>query len=166
MRQDRFLTGILIFIAVLVVAAVALFFFRQRGELSYGPEDTPEGTVHNYVVALVKRDYSRAYGYLASDPSKPDLGRFQQAVVNMAAEIGGASLQIHGHETTSTGDTIVYLTITRSPGGLFSDPYREDQTALLTREGGAWKIKALPYPYWAYDWYQPEGPVKAVPASP
>jgi len=166
MRQDRFLTGILVFIAVLVVAAVGLFFIRQRGELTYGPEDTPEGVVHNYVVALVQRDYPRAYSYLAAGPNKPDLGRFQQAVLNMAAEVSSASLQIGGRETTSTGDTIVYLTITRSPGGLFADPYREDQTALLTREGSDWKIKAMPYPYWGYDWFEPAGPVKAVPASP
>ena len=51
MKQDRFLTGILIGIAVLVVIALAVFFLRQDN-LVYAAEDTPAGVVQNYVVAL------------------------------------------------------------------------------------------------------------------
>src|SRR5512147_1868933 len=38
MKQDRFLTGILIFIGILVLAAVGLFFLRNKAP-AYGPED-------------------------------------------------------------------------------------------------------------------------------
>ena len=64
MKQDRFLTGILIGIAVLVVIALAVFFLRQ-GSQSYISEDAPEGVVHNYVLAVLNDDYEKAYGYLA-----------------------------------------------------------------------------------------------------
>ena len=34
-------------------------------------------------------------------------------------------------------------------------------------EGGKWKIRTLPYPYFNWDWYQPNNPQdKTVPALP
>jgi hypothetical protein len=50
MKQDRFLTGILIGVVVLVVAAVGLFIFRG-GEQTYLDENTPKAVVLNYVLA-------------------------------------------------------------------------------------------------------------------
>jgi len=47
MKEDRFLTVILIVITLLVVASVSMFFLRQDSAV-YLPEDTPEGIVHNY----------------------------------------------------------------------------------------------------------------------
>ncbi len=49
MKQDRFLTGILIGIGVLVVVALALFFARQ-GKQTYMAGDTPEAVVFNYAL--------------------------------------------------------------------------------------------------------------------
>ncbi len=168
MRQDRFLSGILIFIAVLVVLAIGLFFYRQAGGQTYGPEDTPEGVLRNYVIALTRRDYARAYGYLAADPNKPELARFQQGVTTMAGDLSSASLQIQGVQATANDEATVSLGITRSPGGLFANSYVEGNTATLVRQGGAWKIRAMPYPYFSYDWYQPSvTPAKPViPAQP
>jgi hypothetical protein len=40
MKQDRFLTGILVGIAVLVVVALAVFFIRKDNQ-SYVSEDVP-----------------------------------------------------------------------------------------------------------------------------
>ena len=59
MKQDRFLIVILGFILFLVVIAVGLFFIRQEPQ-TYGPEDSPEGVVRNFVLALQADDYSRA----------------------------------------------------------------------------------------------------------
>ena len=73
MRQDRFLTGILIGIGILVVAALAMFFIR-RDDQAYLSDDTPEGVVHNYVVSILNKDYEKAYGYLA----EPHSGRFHE----------------------------------------------------------------------------------------
>ena len=49
MKQDKFLTGILIGVGALVVLALVLFFTRQD-KRDYLPEDTPEGVAHNYVL--------------------------------------------------------------------------------------------------------------------
>ena len=78
MKQDRFLTGILIGIAVLIVVALTVFFSR-KDNLNYVADDTPEGVVQNYVVALHKRDFDKAYGYLADLENKPTQEQFHQS---------------------------------------------------------------------------------------
>ena len=65
MKQDRFLTGILIGIGVLVVVALAVFFSRKDAQ-TYVPDDTPEGVVYNYVLAVLNKDYEKAF-VLAAD---------------------------------------------------------------------------------------------------
>ena len=72
MRGDRFLLAILIAIGVLVVLAVVLFY-TQGGINDYGLEDTPQGVLRNYILALEKGDYQRAYSYLHDAQGKPDL---------------------------------------------------------------------------------------------
>jgi hypothetical protein len=54
MKQDRFLLGIVIGIAVIALAAVAVFLVRQPA-MDYGSEDTPEGVLQNYALSLSPR---------------------------------------------------------------------------------------------------------------
>ena len=60
---DKFLIGIVVGIVLLVVAAFVVTLTRP--EPTYQAEDTPEGVTHNYLLALQKKDYQRAYGYLS-----------------------------------------------------------------------------------------------------
>jgi len=59
-----------------VAAALILFFVRNQ-QPAYGAEDTPEGVLYNYAVALQLHDYERAYGYLprktTSQPIMPSI---------------------------------------------------------------------------------------------
>ncbi|MDR3574245.1 MAG: hypothetical protein P4L50_10300 [Anaerolineaceae bacterium] len=162
MKQDRFLLGIVVGIAVVIVAALALFFLR-RSEPEYGPETTPEGVVHNYVVALQKGDYNRGLSYLSNTGNKPDIIRFRQGLLNQNQNLSGYSLQIG--DTQITGDSaIVVVNIMQAGNGLFGGSSDQSQNATLVRESNSWKISAMPYPYWSYDWYQPTAPApKSVP---
>ena len=72
MKQDKFLTGILIGVGMLVLLALVLFFTRQD-KRDYLAEDAPEGVAHNYVLAVLNKDYEKAYGYLADLKYKPCL---------------------------------------------------------------------------------------------
>lgn len=153
MKQDRFLTGILIGIAVLVVIALAVFFSR-KDNLAYTNEDTPEGVVQNYVVALHKRDFDKAYGYLADLQNKPTPEKFRQDFLNHIVDPTNAGLEIGKAEIS--GDTAsVSLGVIFSPNDPFSNGYRNAEYAQLVRQQGAWKIKQLPYSFWSYEWYQP-----------
>jgi hypothetical protein len=156
MRQDRFLIGILAGIGVLVVLSLAIFFVRRSG-LEYGTEDTPEGVVRNYIVALQRQDYARAYGYLANIVNKPDLQQFSLPFTNFQArDVTLTGIEI-GAATVSAGSprAVVYLVLLRGGNGPFNQGYRENNTAELVLEGTAWKISNIPYPFWSYDWGQP-----------
>lgn len=154
MRQDRFLVSILVGIVVLVVLALAVFFLR-RGSLAYGPDDTPDGVVRNYIVALQKQDYERAYSYMADIQDKPTLARFTQPLAGpQAQEIASTSLEIFAVDLDASGNTAaVQVNMVRGTTGLFTtNDSLGTQTADLVRQNGAWKIRNLPYPFWSYNW--------------
>lgn len=153
MRQDRFLTGILIGIAVLVVLALAVFFLRSDAQ-TYISEDTPEGVVHNYVLAALNRDYEKAYGYLADLDHKPTYEEFRDAFLmgvvnpdNSAVDVGRSDI---ANDTASVEVALIY-----NPSDPFSTGYRDVQRAVLVLQGGQWKISSMPsYYFWEYNWYQ------------
>ena len=157
MKQDRFLIGILVFIGLLVVAALALFFLRQDVR-TYGPETTPEGVLFNYVLAVQKKDFKRAYGYLADSEGKPPydyfLQNFQYAQMDAALEI---------LSTTVEGDQAwVDLTLHYMGNGPFDNGWSTTDSARLLQQDGHWKLTYMPTPYWGYDWYQQT----LIPAKP
>jgi hypothetical protein len=153
MKQDRFLTGILVGIAVLVVVALAVFFIRKDSQ-SYISENTPEGAVHNYVLAVLNGDYEKAYGYLADLDDKPTYEEFRDAFIkgminpdNSAVDIGKSEIN---NDTASVEVALIY-----NPGDPFSTGYRDAQRAILVKQGEAWKLSSFPgYYFWDYSWYQ------------
>lgn len=153
MKQDRFLTGILIGIVVLVVVALAVFFVR-RDTQTYVSEDTPEGVVHNYVLSVLNDDYDRAYGYLADLENKPTFEQFRDAFVTGVVNPANSAVDVGTSEIS--GDTAsVEVAIIYNPSDPFSTGYRDVQRALLVRQGAAWKISSMPtYYFWDYSWYQ------------
>jgi hypothetical protein len=152
MKQDRFLTGILIGIAVLVVIALAVFFLRQ-GSQSYISEDVPEGVVHNYVLAVLNDDYEKAYGYLADLDNKPTYEQFRDAFLTGVVNPDNAAVDIGDSEITD--DTAsVEVALIYNPSDPFSTGYRDVQRAVLVRQNGSWKLSSMPgYYFWDYNWY-------------
>jgi hypothetical protein len=163
MKQDRFLIGILIGIGVLVVIALVMFFTR-RSTAEYVADDTVEGVLHNYVLAVQKQDYEKAYSYLAEKKEKPSYETFRRSFIQNYVTPGQSGVEIV--DTNIDGDeaivnlSVVYLSSDPFSGGSYTSP----GTALLVKQNGQWKIYQMPYNYWAYDWYQPT-PIPA-PVSP
>jgi hypothetical protein len=154
MKQDRFLLGILIGIGVLVALALALFFTRKDNTLTYGPEDTPEGVVHNYVVAVFQRDYEKAYGYLADKKDKPSLEQFRKSFLQNYVNPDNNSVDIG--RTEFTGDeAFVTVYVQYGSSDPFSSGSRNEERAILIKQGGQWKLEQMPSNFWAWDWYQP-----------
>ena len=152
MKQDRFLTGILIGIGLLVVIALTVFFTRGDSQ-TYMAEDTPEGVVHNYVVAVLKKDYEKAYNYLADLDHKPEFDGFQQAFLNGAVNPDNAGVDI-GRSDITGDQASVEVTLIYNPSDPFSTGYRDTQRATLVRQNGTWKISFMPtYYFWDYSWY-------------
>ena len=94
MKNDKFLIGIIAGIVLLVVVAIIMVLTRGQGE-DYIADDAPAGVVHNYFLALQRKDYERAYSYLADDlQSKPDLDKFIRDMDSQRYGSSEASLQI------------------------------------------------------------------------
>lgn len=152
MKQDRFLTGILIGIGVLVVAALAVFFTR-RDTQTYVSDDTPEGVVHNYVVAVLERDYEKAYGYLADLDNKPEYEDFRQSFLSGYVNSSGAAVDI-GEAEINDDEAYVELALIYNPSDPFSTGYRDtSQRGILVKQDGLWKLSSMPYNFWDYNWY-------------
>ena len=153
MKQDRFLTGILVGIGLLVVVALAVFFTRKDSQ-TYVPDDTPEGVVHNYVLALLKKDYEKAYGYLADLDHKPTHDEFRKSFLNGIVNPNNGAVDIGTSETTRD-EASVEVTMINNASDPFSTGYRDTQRAILVKQNGAWKISSMPtYYFWDYSWYQ------------
>lgn len=152
MKQDRFLTGILVGIGLLVVVALAVFFTRKDGQ-TYVSDDTPEGVVHNYVLATLNKDYEKAYSYLADLDYKPTYADFRRAFLN--GEVNPENQAVDIGASDIVGDTAtVELQLIYNSSDLFSTGYRNMQTADLVKQEGAWKLTLMPqYNFWGYNWY-------------
>ena len=153
MKQDRFLTGILVGIAVLVIVALAVFFIRKDTQ-SYISEDEPEGVVHNYVLAVLNGDYEKAYGYLAELENQPTYEQFRDAFIKGMVNPNNSAVDI-GQSEVNNDTASVEVAMINSPSDPFSTGYRDVQRAVLVRQGSAWKLSSMPtYYYWDYNWYQ------------
>ena len=154
MKQDRFLVGILVGIGILVVVALALFFTRQD-EQEYVSENTPEGVVHNYALAVYREEYEKAYAYLAETENKPTYNEFRQAFFNNFVDPSNAGLEL-GETEIVGNEAYVTVYLIYNPSDPFSSGYRNTETARLERQDGEWKLLQMPYNFWSYDWYQPK----------
>ena len=162
MKEDRFLLVILAGIGLLILAALGLFLMRQQAQ-DYGPEDTPEGVLHNYILALENGDYTRAYTYLYEAPNKPDFNQFQRAFLNQRLDASSAAVQI-GEARLNNGEAILPLLIIHPGSGPFSEGYRETINGQLKQSAaGEWKISSLPYPFFEWNWYTPESSTPTKP---
>jgi hypothetical protein len=80
--SSKFLIGIVIGAVLLILTSIIIVLVKP--EPTYQPDDTPGGVVHNYLLALQKEDYERAYSYLSKTlPGYPaNLSEFTQSIEN------------------------------------------------------------------------------------
>jgi hypothetical protein len=153
MKKDKFLTGILIGIGALILLALALFFLRRDGQAEYVTDSTPEGVAHNYVLAVLNKDYPKAYGYLADLEHKPTYEEFRQSFFNGMVNPTDAGVEV-GTAEINGDEAIVTLSVYYSVNDPFSSRYASEDRALLVKQNGAWKLSSMPNNFWDYNWYQ------------
>lgn len=152
MKQDRFLTGILIGIGVLILVALTLFFMRKDTK-EYLAGNTPHDVVYNYVLAITNKDYEKAYTYLADKENKPTYDQFRQSFFNGSVNSENVGVNV-GEAEIDGDDANVDLTLVYSSSDPFSGGYNSSDRAQLVNQNGEWKLIYMPYNFWAYDWYQ------------
>ncbi len=153
MKQDKFLTGILVGIGLLILLALGLFFTRQD-KAEYISDTTPEGVVHNYVLAVLNKDYEKAYGYLADLEYKPTYEEFRQSFFNGMVNPDNTGVDVGTAEITGD-EASLPVTIFYSSSDPFSGGYQNIDRILLVQQDGSWKISYMQFNnYWNYNWYQ------------
>jgi hypothetical protein len=142
---DKFLAAIVAGIVLLVVVVFLVVLLRPEPE--YRAEDTPEGVVHNYLLALQKGDYERALGNLPSsvlhepndvDEFIEDMGdcswRFRDldrdtSLIVLSAKVRGDRAEVQIKQT------VFYS------GDLFNSDLSESEFEMtLKQQNGGWKL--------------------------
>jgi len=173
---DKLLVAILGGIVALIVVGLAVLFLIGTRSETVLSEDTPEGVVQRFVLALEKRDADAAYNYLSGAvKSRWSLDEFRSAVA-MGPQMfgpspsGERSSRAVLNKVTVSGDTAnVLVTISTGAAGgpLTYDEYTRDELFTLRHEGGQWKIESFPeYEYLRSKEFRTAPPVVVVTPIP
>ena len=141
---DRYLIGIVVGIVLLVVASFIVVLLRPQPE--YRSTDSPESTVHNYLLALRNDDYERAYAYLSTNLiSYPaDLQTFVEDVENQSwlfRTNQDVSLNVQSARIIGDVATVEVLETRFSNNRLFDSGHYESHFDMKVRlEGDTWKL--------------------------
>jgi hypothetical protein len=158
--SDKFLIAIVVG-AILLVLIAFVVVLRQPNP-SYLPEDTPEGVINNYLLALQKDDYARAYGYLS-----PDLAGYPSSVTEFASDVdrdswkfgqGGDDTVLDMGSREPLGDEmLVTIQITHfyHNGPFDSSSYTESAWFTLSKADVNWQIVDGGVYFWVDCWDDP-----------
>ncbi len=140
--HDRFFKILMVGVVVLAVLAVAVGVIRQR-RLAYRTDDTPSAAVYNFLLALHRADWARAYDLLADTSCRPDEAAFEEAFSGLTLP------QVVLRDEGQSGDRAwVKVEIGSRGAYLGSEGVRWRENVALRRGDGRWKIVQLPYPLW------------------
>ena len=145
MKQDRFLLIILGAIGLLAITAIVLLFIRRDSQTD-GPDDSPEGVLRNYVIALNQEDYETAYNYLQDIETKPDYDQFREKLTSRKEQISQTAVKIISIDI-SGDEAKIKVALTREGTDPFEGGHSTNQTVLLVLQGDAWKLAKIPYPF-------------------
>jgi len=147
---DRFLIGILIGIATLLVVAAGSVALLQR-PAPLLPAGTPSGTIQRFYQALEQHDYDGAFGFLSDQmEQKPTRAAFVRSASAQGGPDGRAERIRIDREQVTAETAIVIVQIThfyRSGPFTGSSEWTDTQTFQLQQDAGIWRITTLPYPY-------------------
>ena len=159
--SSRWLAGIALLVVALVVLSVVVALVNRRG-VSLLPEDTPEGVVQRYVLALQEGDGKRAYGYLSGELQEHCTYQYFWDSTR-TLERRDTRISLESTEALD-GDVEVWVKVTETrlsqPFGMREHSYTMQY--VLEREKDAWRFSEPP---WPLGWC-PGLERKSVPSAP
>lgn len=150
---DRFLIVIVGGVVLLVGVVIAVALLRS-GEVSYQPDDAPEGVAHNYLLALQREDDERAYSYLS-----PTLPGYPSTAQEFTKELDDHSWSFSRPDDVSLAVDSVKVTGDRAKvsvrrttfysGGVFDSGQSSSTFEMtLVREGDQWQVVEADRYWW------------------
>jgi hypothetical protein len=157
---DKFLVAIVIGAILLVIIVFIVILTKPKPD--YLPENSPEGVAHNYLFALEKGDYSRAYSYLSPkiEGYPEDTDDFIKGIEDYSFRFNQDRVTSQQIESVQSGEKTAIITIketTFSEGGIFErSEYTSSFDMNLDLENGDWKITESDR-YFAFCWQFEDG---------
>ena len=145
--------GFGIFIVVVVAVAVTIVLIGGNQQVKLLPEDSPEGTVQRFLMAVKDQDFAKAYGYLypQSDQLK---GNTYDSWIRSAQSYRDSSTWKASivKSTVRENDATVEVAVDvfRTEGPLANPVNTNRITFLLQKEKGKWMINSPVDLYWLY----------------
>lgn len=153
--SNRTLMGFGIGIGVLILTTIILVLTLGKGTANLLAENTPEGVVQRYLLAIQEEDYQAAYSYLIPhDPKSIDnptmtYDEWLMNVRNNSNNTWKASLG--AVKITGDSATVEVMIDVFRPGGPFANPVNtNNETFILKKTGPSWLITSPTYLYWLY----------------
>jgi hypothetical protein len=151
--SNRWLIIFAIVIGILVIATVSLVLLIKGNEVTLLPEDTPQGIVQRYLIAVQEKDYLEAYKYLSFSPSEKILTYDDWARMIMPQPSSQSTWKATLGKTTQNENnaSVEVIIDTVRQGGPFGNPTSNQQVVFqLSKIDGKWLITSPTYIYWIY----------------
>lgn len=153
--SNRTLMGFGIAIGVLIITTIILVLTLGKGNTDLLAEDTPEGVVQRYLLAIQEENYQSAFSYFSPQDPK-DIGNpvmtydeWLMSVRNNSNSTWKASLG--AFKITGDSATVDVMIDVFRPGGPFANPVNtNNETFILKKSGSSWLIISPTYLYWLY----------------
>ena len=150
----RWLFIFAIVIGVLVIATVSLVLFTKGNKVTLLPEDSPQGTVQRYLMAVQEKDYQKAFGYLLFSPTDKITTYNDWIVMFGPSQVSSQSVwkATLGKVTLNGNNATVEVNIdTARAGGLFGNSqYSQLIIFQLAKIANVWLITSPTYVSWIY----------------
>jgi hypothetical protein len=125
---------------LLLVTIVLVLILSSRSTLSLLPQNTPEGTIQRYLLAIESGDYLSAYNYLSSSAdTKLPFDQWKNPI-NVTVDNPAYKVTLGKINTSATEATVEVIVEVFRPGSPFANPVRTNQTFSLNLEGLNWEI--------------------------
>ena len=139
-------------IGALIIAAVVLaLVMASPADETLLPEDTPEGTVQRFLLAVRDEDYLTADSYLSPDVDDKLAYDLRQSRIIRSDDGPGWKATL-GKSAIKDDEATVEVTVNIfRPGGPFENSVRTNRiTFFLKEENGSWKITTPVNLWWLY----------------
>ena len=141
---SRWLVGTAIVVVALAILGVVVVV--AGGDAEPLPEDSPEGVVQRYLLALEDDDFRAAYGYLAGDLRQTcSLQQFREET-RWAAERGRRVLLEDAEEIDGGAVVTVRITTISTDAPFAPSESSFTEAYVLERRDNAWRFTEPPWP--------------------
>ena len=152
--SDKLLLGIVAGIILLII--ISLIVVNRRPLPQFQGQNTPEGVVHDYLLALQLSDYETAYNLLSPQIAYPaDVNEFYDSLKETPWEFTVSqnySQIIESSERISDNSVAVIVREIYNTNSLFSgDDYFTTFRMRVEENGGGWKLVSGER-YWSTCW--------------